>query len=94
MISDKDMDKLLTLARIEVTPEEKQKLTKDVESILGYVGDIQNAAVDIDTSPKPGEVRNVMREDTNPHESGAYTEKILAEAPSREGDYIAVKKIL
>ena len=39
-------------------------------------------------------VLNVMREDVNPHESGLYTEKILEQAPTREGNYIKVKKIL
>lgn len=37
---------------------------------------------------------NVMREDTEPHESGIYTEKLLSAAPQREGQYIKVKKIL
>ena len=39
-------------------------------------------------------VLNVMREDKDPHEAGLYTEKILEQAPAREGDYIKVKKIL
>ncbi len=37
---------------------------------------------------------NVMREDSNPHESGKYTETLLKAAPQREGQYVKVKKIL
>jgi aspartyl/glutamyl-tRNA(Asn/Gln) amidotransferase C subunit len=94
MISDKDMDKLLSLARIEVSAEEKEKLRKDVENILGYVSEVQKASVHLDTEAQAGRLRNVMREDIEPHESGAYTEQILKQAPSREDDYIVVKKIL
>ena len=39
-------------------------------------------------------VRNVLRPDENPHEPGAFTEEILAEAPKRQGQYVKVKKIL
>ena len=92
MITDKDIEKLLSLSRIAVSPEEKEKLKKDIESILGYVSDIQNA------KPTEGVVDerlvNVMREDGVPHESGIYTEKILKQAPNREGNHVAVKKIM
>ena len=46
------------------------------------------------TTDKNNTMRNVMREDANPHESGIYTEKMLEQAPAREGNYIKVKKIL
>jgi hypothetical protein len=35
-----------------------------------------------------------MREDTDPHESGIYTDKITAQFPARDGDYLKVKQIL
>jgi Asp-tRNA(Asn)/Glu-tRNA(Gln) amidotransferase C subunit len=35
-----------------------------------------------------------MRGDEEFHESGIYTEKILEQAPAKEGGYIKVKKIL
>jgi len=93
MISDKDMEKLLSLARIEVSPEEKAKLIKDVESILSYVSEIENAA-EGEAAPNRSVLRNVMREDGEPHESGLFTGALLKAAPKRDGDYIAVKKIL
>lgn len=94
MISTETIEKLLSLARIEVSPEEKEKLRTDVENILGYVGEIEKAAVNLDTEPRAGDLRNVMRDDGTPHESGMYTEKLLAQAPKRTGDYVSVKKIL
>lgn len=94
MISDETIEKLLLLSRIEVTPEEKKKLKKEVESILGYVQEVEKAAVHLAETPEAGELRNVMREDGEPHETGLYTEKILKEAPKRERNYFSVKKIL
>ncbi len=94
MISDAQIEKLLSLSRMAVSSEEKEKLRHDVESILGYVGEIEKAVVGMDAAPEPGTLRNVMREDGNPHESGIYTEALLRALPSRDGDYMAVKKIL
>lgn len=98
-ISEKEIEKLGDLARIKFSEEEKKELGKDIESILGYVSEIQKVSLDISTKVKPLSLQrpdfcNVMREDTEPHKSGIYTEKILDEAPKREGDYVKVKKIL
>lgn len=95
-ISDKDIEKLGNLARIKLSDEEKKGLKIDIESILGYVSEIQEVSSDLDRdmSFDKGQLINVMREDEEPHESGLYTEKILNEVPQREGDYVKVKKIL
>lgn len=95
-ISNKDIEKLGDLARIKLSEEEKKGLKTDIESILGYVSEIQKVSSDKErdmTSDKEGHI-NIMREDEKPHESGLYTEKILDNAPEREGDYVKVKKIL
>lgn len=119
MLSPKDIDNLAALARLEIPAEEKETLRKEVDSILGYVGEIQKL-----TTEKPaeishgeifagkikkeagsstktwqsqvsvGEIRNVFREDKNPHLSGEFTEDLLAEAPQRQGEFVKVKKIL
>lgn len=41
-----------------------------------------------------GELRNVMREDRDPHAPKIHTEDLLDSAPARKGDYVVVKKIL
>ena len=89
----KDIEKLALLARIELSEEEKQKMVKEMDSILGFVDQIQKADVDI-TEREAGEVRNILREDGEPHESGKYTEDILREAPKTRDGYVEVKKIL
>ncbi len=93
MISRDEIKKLANLARIKITPEEEEALSKDMGNILDYVNQIQNVSATEQMGEKQ-EVRNVMRDDSVPHESGIHTEVILAEAPTREGDYVKVKKIL
>lgn len=97
MIGLKDIEKLAELARIRMSPEEMEPMRKDIDAILGYVGQIQEVAASLgasDLEPQSGAVRNVLREDSTPHASGAYSEELLAEAPAREGNYFKVKKIL
>lgn len=93
MISREDVQKLASLARIKLTAEEEERFAKDMESILGYVTQIQAVSGTVETKGTE-KVKNVLREDTDPHESGIHTEVILHEAPQREGDYVKVKKIL
>lgn len=83
---------LAELARVEVSDEELVKLEKEIPSILTFVETIQK--VDVATASADTSLRNVMRADENPHESGTYTEALLSAAPSREGNRIAVKQVL
>ena len=95
MIERKDIDKLAALARIEMTDDEKGSILKDLESILGYVSEIQEVATtEAPAEERIGMLKNVMREDANPTAERTHTEEIVASAPRREGDYIKVKKIL
>ncbi len=95
MLSKQDIDKLATLARLGLTDEEKAGLEKDLSSILGYVGELENAQVSFsDQLIDPNLTINVMREDGEPHEALQFTEAILSNAPKRKGDYLAVKAII
>ncbi|MEI6238412.1 MAG: Asp-tRNA(Asn)/Glu-tRNA(Gln) amidotransferase subunit GatC [bacterium] len=94
MITDKDINKLADLARLGLSDAEKQKLQKDVGSILAYVDQIKSAPVEIDTKGRVGAIKNVMREDEVLNETGSNTEALLSEAPKRDGQYLKVKKIL
>lgn len=87
-----DIRALASLARVDVTDAEVAKLETEIPSILGFVETIQNidiSGVELDTS-----VRNVMRDDAGAHERGKYTEVLLAAAPAREGNRVAVKQVI
>ena len=92
MITKKDIQNLAELARMEISEEETENLTSEIDSILGYVGQIKDSTGGAEkTVPK---LRNIMREDVPTNEPKQYTEKLLVNAPEREGSYIKVKKIL
>lgn len=92
MITKEEIKNLADLARIKISDMEAERLTKDVDSILIYVGQIKNAAGEVKTSIPI--LRNIMREDVVTTKSGQYTEKLLNSAPKTEGNYLRVKKIL
>ncbi|MBI2673936.1 MAG: hypothetical protein HYX23_01495 [Candidatus Zambryskibacteria bacterium] len=87
--------KLAKLVRIKLSDTEVEILPNEFESILNYVGEVKRiTSSNTQLSPENFSVRNVMRADGEGHESGIYTNKILSEAPARDGDYFQVKKIL
>lgn len=92
-----DKEKVLNLAklaRIELKDEEAESLSHEFEAILGYVGEVKKVDKLNKFNKEESSLRNVMREDGEPHKSGLYAKKILEQAPAKEGDYIKVKKIL
>jgi len=87
-----DIRALANLARMEVSDEEVAKLEKELPNILAFVEQIQKAS-----SEAPAEEhshRNIMREDTNPHEGGLYTKALLDAAPAQEKDQVKVMQVL
>ena len=91
MISKDDIKHLAKLARIRISEDEAENMTKEIDSILEYVSQVKNISGKAEEKPI---LKNVMREDIVTRNAGEYTEDILKLAPSREGNYIKVKKIL
>lgn len=94
MITVAEIEKLAQLARIKLEPVEKQSLTKEIDSILAYIDQIKKATIDIDYTPVPGVIHNVFRPDVARAVNPEDRERLLDEAPDREGEFIAVKKII
>ena len=92
MISKEDIQNLANLARIEISETEAENLVPEIDSILGYVGQIKDAVGNSErVIPK---LINVMRDDVVSNSPNEYKEALLNNAPAREGDYLKVKKIL
>lgn len=96
MITKEEILKLAALARINIPDAQVEKVRKDFDTILAYVKKINEAGAKInaDEISDLHIVRSILREDGNAHESGIYTETLLAAAPEREGNFVKVKKIL
>lgn len=87
-----DIRALASLSRLEVSDTELASLEKDVSSILSFVEEVQRAPA-LSEAVVPS-VKNVMREDANPHESGMYTEDVLRGAPKVIDNRIVVKQVI
>jgi len=94
MIDRKEIEKLAGLARIEIKDSEKDKLKEDINEILIFVEQIKGAHASMKEDSAKEPIRNVMREDEKPHETGLYTKDIVNEFPKKEGNYLKVKNIL
>ena len=81
------------LARLELAPGEEERLTGQLNAILGYMGqlaEVDTAGVEPTSHVLP--LTNVMREDVA-HEC-LPAEAALANAPAAEHGHFAVPKIL
>ena len=95
MISQDEMKKLATLSRIDFSDQELESMRGEMESIIGYIDQLNEVEVDSERSSASATERtNVMREDVVTDEAGKYTDKIIKSAPKTLDGYIEVKNIL
>lgn len=94
MISIPELENLAKLARIKLTEDDKKSLLKEFDSILEYVDQLKKAPVEMDTEGRVGAVKNIMRADGAVLQSAETREALLDSAPKREGDFVAVKKMI
>lgn len=91
--TEKDVEKLAALARIELTPEEKKKFGEQISSILDYVDQIQEVDTSKvkETSHLKG-LANAFRKD----EKSEYKEikKIIDQFPEKAGNLNKTKAVL
>ena len=93
----KDVENLARLARIELSEDEKKELLSEMDSILGYVKQIEEVKIeDVESEYK---VHNVWREDLPAVEGEIISrefshELITGQFPDAQDGFLKVKKIL
>ena len=92
LFTEAELDNLSTLARIDITPEEKPKMLADMQAILGYISEINEIQGEVTRGDEA--IFNIVREDIITHPTGSNTEAILHEAPTRKDDYVKVEQVL
>ena len=94
MAIDKETVKYVAhLARIELQPNELEKLSGELDEILGFIDKLKNLNVEqVNPASHILPINNVLRED-EPHVSLA-PEKALENAPSKQGNFFSVPKII
>jgi aspartyl-tRNA(Asn)/glutamyl-tRNA(Gln) amidotransferase subunit C len=94
MATKEEVQKLASLARISVSEGELAKFTEEFDSILAYVGKLSELSIDTKGAQAVPALRNVLRPDGEPHESGKYTERLVQAFPEKEGNLLQVKQII
>lgn len=94
MITVSELEKLATLARIRLDDADKASLIKEFDSILSYVDQLKKVDVSLDTEGRVGSVKNIMRPDLVEDITPSDRQALIGSAPDKEGDFIAVKKII
>ncbi|HTB21187.1 MAG TPA: Asp-tRNA(Asn)/Glu-tRNA(Gln) amidotransferase subunit GatC [bacterium] len=92
-LSEKDVDHVARLARLEITHEERGLYQKQLNAILGHAADI--AGLDLSAVPPTAHIlplSNVWREDAV--HAGLSREEALANAPDRSKGCFRVPKII
>ena len=92
-ISKDKIEHIAKLAKINFTPEEKEKFLKEFSQILDFVGQLQK----VDTSDVAdlyfGEVAKEAREDKAVLKNEESRNKLMDNAPSKSGKLVKTKKI-
>jgi len=93
MVDKKSVERVVELARIKVTEEEKSSLSSQLSKIIDYIDKLKEVDVADTESMKDSHVeRNIFREDkVNPF---SLREEILNNSSSRQGDYFKVPKVI
>lgn len=95
MIERKDIEHLANLSRIKLSEAEIGEFQTEIDSILGYVAQIQKVSggeAKASTDAIPQAV-NVFREDVPEREGGEYTEALTKAAPFSDENYVKVKNM-
>lgn len=88
---DFDIDKVAELARLSLRPEEKAKLSKDLNSILQYMKQLEALDTrEVEPTSHVLNLENVFRKDeVKPSE---VRDEALSHAPLKDGKFFKVPK--
>ena len=92
-ISRKDVDHVARLARLDLTEEERDRLTTQLAKILDHAARVTSLATDgVEPTTHAIRLTNVMRDDVQ--QPPLTQEAALANAPDQQDGYFKVPRIL
>ncbi|AIZ44926.1 glutamyl-tRNA amidotransferase [Deinococcus radiopugnans] len=91
MIDAAQMDHLASLARLELTPDEREAMTQDLVRVLGYFEQLRDVDTDgVEEMQRPVTLVNVLRDDVP---GGAFPASVIeALAPETQDGFIRVPR--
>ena len=98
MLTDKEISHLAELAIIKLGGEEKDKLKKDLSSILDYINKLNEVDTDnVEPLYQTAGLINSVRDDKDRNEfkmNDTLNEKLIGQAPHKENRFVKVKSVL
>jgi len=92
-ITKEEVKQVATLARLELSPEEEELLTHQLDKIFQYMEKLdQLDTTTVEPLTQIGEITNAFREDRVVNRPAA--DSLLSNAPAREQNFIKVPKII
>jgi aspartyl-tRNA(Asn)/glutamyl-tRNA(Gln) amidotransferase subunit C len=92
-ISKEEVERVATLARLEISEGEKDTFSKQLSSILTYIEELRSwDTTGIEPTATVLEQTNVLREDRV--QPSLPVEQALMNAPDSDGEYFRVPRIL
>ncbi len=85
--------RIASLARIHVDDAEVATLQTELNSILGWIEQLNEVNVD-GVEPLTGAAQMALKMREDVVTDGGYPEKVLANAPGRTGNFFVVPKVL
>ncbi len=85
--------RIAALARIHVEDEEAERLQSELNSILGWIEQLNEVNIE-GVDPLTGAAHMALKMRDDVVTEGGYPEKILANAPERIGEFFAVPKVV
>jgi aspartyl-tRNA(Asn)/glutamyl-tRNA(Gln) amidotransferase subunit C len=98
MLSEKEIEKIAQLARIELTAEEKKLLQKELSKILDFFGQLDKVDIkNVDPLYQTTGLLNSFRTDENRGDfrpSDELTARLVGQAPHKKDNFVKVKSVL
>ena len=92
-ITLEEVEHVARLARLALTPEEKERMRSQLDAILAYIDKLRELdTTGLEPTSHVLPITNVMREDEV--RPSFPKEEMLANAPERDGDFFRVPKII
>lgn len=97
MLTDREIDHIAKLARLELTGEHKERFKKELSSILGYIDKLNEVDVSgVEPLYQVTGMVNRTREDAHRGDfmmDSRLTEYLIDQAPMHEGRLVKVKTV-
>lgn len=92
-ITKETVEYVAHLARIELKPEELEKLSGQLQDIINFIDNLKKLDVNnVNPTSHILPLENVFREDTA--RESLPVDKVLMNAPCRKGNFFAVPKVI